>query len=188
MLNGVEHRTLAMLEAGLDEVRRAPSDTGVLSLIVRRPAEGEREVLDVGELDPAWGLVGDTWRDRSSRRTPDGSAHPDMQLNVMNARATQLFAGTADRWALAGDQLYVDFDISEANLPPGTRVALGSAVIEFTDQPHTGCAKFSARFGAEALRFANNEVGRALRLRGANAKVVVAGAVRKGDEVRKLSS
>ena len=176
-----------MLEAGLDEVRRAPTDSGQLSLIVRRPALGEREVLDVGELDLACGLVGDTWPERPSRFMPDGSPHPDKQLTVMNARAIQLFAGTADRWALAGDQLYVDFDSSEANLPPGTRVALGSAVIEVTDQPHIGCAKFAARFGKEALRFAQTDTGRALRLRGANAKVVVAGSVRHGDEVRKLA-
>jgi hypothetical protein len=184
----VEHRTLAMLEAGLDEVREAPNDIGVLSLIVRRPALGEREVLDVGELDLVSGLVGDTWPERPSRLMPDGAPHPDKQLTVVNARVIQLFAGTRDRWALAGDQLYVDFDISQANLPPGTRVALGSAVIEFTDQPHIGCAKFAARFGTEALRFAQTETGRALRLRGANAKVVVAGTVRQGDEVRKLSS
>jgi hypothetical protein len=183
----VEHRTLAMLEAGLDEVRKAPQDTGVLSLIVRRPALGEREVLDVGDLDLASGLVGDTWPERPSRLMPDGLPHPDKQLTVVNARAIHLFAGTQDRWALAGDQLYVDFDISEANLPPGTRVALGSAVIELTDQPHIGCAKFAARFGKEALQFAQAETGRALRLRGANAKVVVAGTVRQGDEVRKLT-
>lgn len=188
MLVGVEHRTLAMLEAGLDEIRRSPRDSGHVALIVRRPAEGEREILDEGSLDAAFGLVGDTWSTRASRRTPAGSPHPDMQLNMMNARAIQLFAGSADRWPLAGDQLYVDLDISEENMPPGTRLALGSAVIEITDQPHRGCPKFSARFGKDALRFVNSEAGIELRLRGVNARVVGAGTVRRGDEVHRLVS
>jgi MOSC domain-containing protein YiiM len=129
-------------------------------------------------LDHHDGLVGDTWRSRGSSRTEDGSSHPDMQLNIMNARAAQLVAGQEARWALAGDQLYVDLDLSEANLPPGTRLELGSAVIEITEQPHRGCAKFAERFGRDALRFVNSDTGRELRLRGVNAKVT---------EVRKLT-
>jgi hypothetical protein len=182
----VEHPTTAALEAGLDHVRRSPTDVGRLELIVRRPAENEREVLDTGVLDQHEGLVGDTWRLRGSSRTDDGSAHPDMQLNVMNARAAQLVAGSTARWALAGDQLYLDLDLSEANLPPGTRLALGAAVIEITAQPHRGCAKFAQRFGVDALRFVNSAIGRDLRLRGVNARVVVAGPVSQGAEVRKL--
>ena len=134
----------------------------------------------------AAGLVGDTWKVRGSRRTTDGSAHPEMQLNIMNARAARLVAGDDDRRQLAGDQLYFDLDISVANLPPGTQLALGTAVIEVTAQPHTGCAKFARRFGEEALKFVNSDVGKQLRLRGMNAKVVVPGTVRAGDEVRKL--
>ena len=130
--------------------------------------------------------MGDTWRTRGSSRTPDGSAHPEMQLNVINARLSSLVAVDPDRRALAGDQLHLDLDLSQANLPPGTRLALGSAVIEVTGIPHSGCAKFRARFGADALRFVNSPTGRALRLRGLNARVVVAGSVRQGDEVRKL--
>jgi MOSC domain-containing protein len=179
------HPTTAALEAGLDHVRRAPRDRGRVELIVRRPAEDERDVLAVGTLDPGEGLVGDTWRDRPSSRTPDGSAHPDMQLNMMSSRAAQLVAVEADRWQLAGDQLFIDLDLSEANLPAGTRLELGSAVIEITDQPHLGCAKFAARFGKEALRFVNSAAGRELRLRGLNAKVIVPGTVRAGDEIRK---
>lgn len=183
----MDHLTTDLLEAGLDEIRRSPADVGRVELIVRRPAVDEREELDEAVLDPDHGVVGDTWRERSSGRTPDGSAHPDMQLNVMNARAAALVAGDASRRPLAGDQLYLDIDLSERNLPPGTQLALGSAVIEITEQPHTGCAKFAARFGREALRFVNSPVGKELRLRGANAKVVVGGTVRPGDEVRKLT-
>ena len=180
------HLTVSRLEEGLDHVRRSPTDVGRVELIVRRPAVDEREVLEEGILDLAAGLVGDSWRIRGSSRTADGSAHPDMQLNVINARLSSLVAVDPDRRVLAGDQLHLDLDLSHDNLPAGTRLALGSAVIEVTEIPHAGCAKFRDRFGADALRFVNSPTGRELRLRGLNAKVVVAGTVREGDEVRKL--
>jgi len=183
----MEHLTLTQLDAGLAEVRAAPADLGRVELIVRRPAVDEREVLDEGELDAAFGLVGDTWHLRSSTRTDDGRPHPDMQLNVINARFSALIAGDPGRRALAGDQLHLDLDLSEANLPPGSRLAIGSAVIEVTEQPHTGCAKFAARFGREALRYVNSPTGRSLRLRGLNARVVVPGTIRAGETVRKVT-
>ena len=158
----------------------------MVELIVCRPAVGERTVLAEGWLGVDAGLAGDTWAERGSTRTTDGSALLDQQLTVMNSRAALLVAQHPDRRMLAGDQIYVDLDISVANLPPGTRLALGSAVIEVTAQPHLGCAKFSARFGQEAWRFVNSRVGRALRLRGLNARIVVSGTVRTRDVVRKL--
>ncbi len=173
-------------EAGLDTIRQAPADTGTVDLIVRRPAVEAREVVEECELDLAEGLVGDNWSTRGSRAMPDGSANPKAQLTVMNARLAALVAGPREEWAAAGDQLYVDFDLSKANVPPGTRLAIGSAVIEVTDEPHTGCAKFSARFGSDALRFINSPVGRELNLRGINARIVEPGRVRRGDAVRKL--
>jgi hypothetical protein len=182
----VEHLTTAQLEASLDHLRGSPTDHGTVELIVRRPTIDGREVLDEGRLDLAVGLVGDTWNQRSSRRTADGSPHPDMQLNVMNARCIELLARSAERWPLAGDQLYVELDLSVENLPPGTRLALGMAVIEVTDQPHNGCAKFTQRFGLDAFRFVNSDAGRALRLRGLNARVVVPGVVRRGDTIGKV--
>ncbi|HUZ24066.1 MAG TPA: MOSC domain-containing protein [Streptosporangiaceae bacterium] len=182
----MEHLSTGALEVGLDDVRESPSDCGTVELIVRRPAVDEREVLAEGALDVRVGLVGDTWRERGSSRTADGSSHPDMQLTIMNARAALLVAGDPARRQLAGDQLYVDLDLSTANLPAGTRLALGSAVLTVTDQPHRGCAKFAARFGVDALRFVNSKVGRGLRLRGLNARVVVPGTVRCGDAIRKL--
>lgn len=181
------HLTTADLESALDHLRAAPADGGRVELVVRRPRTGEREVLAEGALDTIEGLVGDNWSTRGSRQTPDGSAHPEMQLNVINARLSSLVAVDSDRRALAGDQLHVDLDLSEDNLPPGTRLALGTAVIEVTAQPHTGCAKFVERFGRDAMRFVNSPVGRQLRLRGLNAKVVVAGTVRPGDEIRKVT-
>ena len=177
------HRTLAELEAGLPAARLSPADAGTLELIVRRPGIGRRDVLTLGHLDPLVGLVGDTWNQRGSSRTPDRSPHPDMQINIMNSRVIALIAGDRSRWALAGDQLYVDLDLSAANLPAGTRLAIGTAVVEVTAQPHTGCGKFAERFGADAVKFVNAAAGRALNLRGVNARVVTGGSIRAGDVV-----
>jgi len=182
----MEHRTADELAAALDEIRSSPASAGTVELIVRRPAEDEREVLDEGMLDLDEGLVGDAWRRRGSSRSPDGSANPDAQLTLMNARAAAVITGSPERWPLAGDQLYVDLDLSVDNLPAGTRLAVGDAVVEVTADPHTGCAKFSARFGTEALKFVNKSPGRELRLRGVNARVVTPGAVRSGDTISKL--
>jgi len=183
----MQHRSVAELAAGLDEVRASPTDDGTLEIIVARPAVGERVVLAVGELSLADGLVGDSWNQRGSSRTGDGGPHPDMQLNLINARLSALIAdGTVEHRVLAGDQLHVDLDLSEVNLPAGTRLAIGGAVIEVTAQPHTGCAKFAERFGKEALRFVNIGAGKELRLRGINAKVVQPGAIAAGDVVKKV--
>ncbi|MDE0803787.1 MAG: hypothetical protein OSA99_10720 [Acidimicrobiales bacterium] len=179
------HRTTEELDGALGHLRGAPADHGTLELVLRRPAVGEREILDEARLTVIDGVEGDTWRVRGSRRTEDGTSHPDMQLNVMNARLGRLIAEDDVHMAQAGDQLYVDFDISDANAPAGTRLAIGSAVIEITDQPHNGCPKFKARFGQDALRFVNSPVGKELHLRGVNAKVIVEGTVRPGDTVTK---
>ncbi len=179
----MEHPSRGELEAGLDEVRRSPTDEGILEMIVRRPEVDGREVLDEGELTLEEGLAGDNWCRKPSGRTGDGSPHPDMQLNIVNSRLMSLVSPDRDRWALAGDQLVVDMDLTDANLPAWTRLAIGDAVIEVTDQPHTGCAKFSRRFGVESLRLVNSDVGKALNLRGINARVVVPGTIRKGDRI-----
>lgn len=182
----ITHLTMSELENGLDHIRGAPKDGGVLEMIVRRPGVDEREVLEEGQLDVQEGLVGDSWKVRGSSRTEDGSAHPDMQLNIMNARVIDLIARGRERWQLAGDQLFIDLDLSEENLPAGTRLAIGSALIEVTPQPHNGCKKFVARYGLDAMKFVNSPVGKVLHLRGINAKVVQSGTIRAGDVVRKL--
>jgi ribosomal protein S18 acetylase RimI-like enzyme len=181
-----KHLTLDELERGLLEIRKAPRDAGTLQLIARRPAIGEREILERAELNTVEGLVGDTWRTRPSSRTPDGSPHPEMQLTLMNARAIEVIAQDKARWHLAGDQLFVDMDLSEENLPAGMLLAIGTARVEITAQPHTGCQKFVARFGNDALKFVMSPVGRQLRLRGANARVVQPGAICAGDRVKKI--
>jgi hypothetical protein len=181
------YRMREELDAGVDEIRRSPTDAGPLELIVRRPRGGEREVVAQGELDLVVGLVGDNWLARGSRHTSSGRALPDAQVTVMNARAVALISGGKERWPLAGDQLYVDLDLSVDNLPPGTQLAIGSAVIEVTAQPHTGCTMFSQRFGPDATRFANSPLGSKLRLRGINARVVQGGTIRVGDLATKLA-
>jgi MOSC domain-containing protein YiiM len=172
------------LEAGLPAILAAPADTGTVELVVRRPAEGEREVLEEGILDTEQGLVGDDWQARSARKGQTDD--PDTQLTLMSARVIDLVAGSRDRWPLAGDQLYVDLDLSTENLPPGTRLQVGSALLEVTAELHTGCAKFTERFGPAAIRFVNGKAGRPHRLRGMYARVVEPGVVRPGDAISKL--
>ena len=174
------HLDLSTLEAGVGEIRRSPANIGTVELIVRRPAENERETLTEADLDTTKGLVGDWWL------AGDGDVR--RQVTVMNARVVSLLAGSRDRWPLAGDQLYVDLDLSVENLPPGTRVEVGAAVLEVSGEPHRGCKKFAARYGLDALRFVNSKTGYALNLRGVNTRVVRGGVVRAGDTVRKLPS
>ena len=155
-------------------------------LIVRRPDVDEREAASAGRLDTEQGLVGDNWLKRGSRHMPDGAADPEMQLNIMNARVVSLVADGTERRELAGDQLYLDMDLSSENLPPGTRLAIGDAIIEVTEAPHTGCKKFAARFGRDAMVFVNSGMGKKLNFRGINAKVTQSGDISVGDIARKI--
>ncbi|MEJ7600196.1 MAG: hypothetical protein WKG01_19970 [Kofleriaceae bacterium] len=173
------HRTAEELEAGLAEIRRAPVDHGIVALIARRPRPAERDVLAEATLDPEVGLVGDRWLDKPDRV-------PGKQLTLMGVRAIRLLVPDEQDWPLAGDQLYVDLSLAGDNLPPGTRLAVGEAVIEVSVEPHRGCAKFTQRFGSEAMRWVNDQTGRALNLRGINARIVEGGTVRRGDVIRKL--
>jgi len=182
----VKHLTMQELEAALEHLRDAPKDDGVLQLIVCRPNVDQREEMDQAELDPVKGLIGDNWIVRPSSKTSDGSPHPEMQINIMNVRVTALVAQQRERWSLAGDQLYLDMDLSKENLPAGSRIQVGSAVLEVSPLPHTGCAKFVSRFGVDAMKFVNSAVGKELCLRGINAKVVQAGVVKVGQTAKKL--
>lgn len=180
------HRTTDELTAFLPALDDAPRDVGTVRAVITRPAVGRREVLEVGHLGVAEGLVGDTWHERGSRRTTDGSAHPDMQLNVMSHRLVEFLAQDPEREALAGDQLFLDLDLSHDHLPVWSELHIGGpdgAVIVVTDQPHNGCGKFIARYGKEAMAFVNGTEGKPRRLRGLCARVVRPGPVRPGDEV-----
>jgi hypothetical protein len=178
--------TLDQLEPFIDDVVDAPTETGTVELVVARPAVGERIMLDAAELVPGRGLVGDNYVERGSTRTPDGLADPLAELNIMSVRALRAVAGPdPERWQLAGDQLIVDFDLSADNVPAGTRLRVGTAVIEVTTKPHNGCAKFAERFGTEAARWVNSR--KDLRLRGICAIVVEPGTVSPGDAIVKNS-
>ena len=179
--NVTDHLTTEQLEAGLEHIRQSPADGGSLLMIVRRPGTDEREVVEEAALDVDVGLVGDNWKARGSPRTPDGKANPEAQITMMNSRLLALLAQSEERWPLAGDQLVIDMDLSVDNLPAGTRLSIGSAVVEISAKPHTGCEKFEDRFGREALRFISTPLGRSLRLRGVNTRVVRSGTIRVGD-------
>lgn len=170
----------------LDAMDAFPTECGVLNLIARRPAPGERDIVEQVTFDVEQGVVGDSWLDRGSKHTDDGSAHPEMQVTIMNSHIANLVAGSRERWVLAGDQLYTDLDLSIDNLPPGQRIAIGSAVLEITEKPHTGCKKFAGHYGTDALKLIMSKYGRSQRWRGVNARVVQAGAAQTGDAVVKL--
>jgi len=181
----VKHLTMDELNASLEHIRQSPADAGELKMISRRPAVGKRELLQEGQLDPAVGLVGDNWLTRGESLIPKRPPNPETQLTLMNARVADLVAVDQARWPLAGDQLFIDLNLGLANLPAGTRLTIGSAVIEVTAEPHTGCKKFVERFGMEAMNFVNSASGKELCLRGINTRVVEAGTICVGDAVTK---
>lgn len=185
-MEAVKHLSMTELEAGMEYIRQSPKDHGVLKMITRRPIDDEREIIDHAELSLSDGLIGDNWKTRGSKHSPDGSANPNAQITIMNARTIALVAQEEERWSLAGDQLYIDINLSDENLPPGTRLAIGSATLEVSAQPHTGCRKFSDRFGVEAMKFVNSPEGKQLHLRGINTRVVQGGIIQVGDVVKKV--
>jgi MOSC domain-containing protein YiiM len=185
MLN-IRHLLITELEEGLEHIRQSPKDNGTLKMIVRRPEVEAREVIQEAELNTEVGLVGDNWKVRGNPHTADGSAKVNAQITVMNARAVELLAQNEERWSLAGDQLYVDLDLSDENIPAGTRLAVGTAVLEVTPEPHTGCKKFAERYGTDATKFVNSTEGKRLHLRGINARVVEAGTIRVGATLKKI--
>lgn len=182
----IQHLTAEQLHEGLPFVRQSPTDQGLLKTIVIRPRENERRMLHHVELSPEGGVHGDKWVHSCSRKLPDGRAHPDIQVTLTNARFIDLIAQDENRWSLAGDNLYVDFDLGDENLAPGRRLAIGTAILEVTAIPHNGCKKYAQRYGREAVRFVNTPVGKSLHLRGVFAKIIQPGVVTVGDAIRKL--
>ncbi len=182
------HRTIKQLQDAMPDISVSPATGGTVEMISRRPKIGERELLDTCELDQDQGLIGDNWIERGSSTTPDGSSNPDAQITIINSRIIDAIAGSKSRWQLAGDQLVIDIDLSHDNLPPGTRLSIGSAVVELTAEPHTGCAKFMSRFGNDALRFVSGKEAMRQRRRGANAKIIKPGTISVGDVATKVLS
>ena len=174
---------LCDLDDALDHIRAAPKDVGTIELLSRRPAAGTREILDHARFSVELGLVGDCWPHRPSSKT--GKPNPEQQITLMSSRAIAAIVRDRAAWVGAGDQLYVDLDLSPANLPPGSELEVGTAILRVTAHPHRGCAKFTKRFGSDVTKWVNSDVGAALNLRGINAKVIVAGEARRGDPIRK---
>ncbi|MAT36718.1 MAG: MOSC domain-containing protein [Acidimicrobiaceae bacterium] len=182
----IRHLNTDELEAGLEKALTSPTDEGIINLIVCRPDVGQRKVLQSAEFSLEIGLVGDNWSKKPYSKSPDGGPHPEMQVTMINSRVLDLItAGDSSRMAVPGDQLVVDFDLSRENIPPGTKLNIGSAIIEVTEAPHTGCAQFVGWFGADAMRFVNSSRGRELCLRGINSKVVQPGVISQGDKITK---
>jgi MOSC domain-containing protein YiiM len=184
----VQHATEAELEQGLPTVLASPRDAGQLEAIFVRPAPNERRALSSANLTVAGGIEGDRWAKDSRSRLEDGRSDPCCQVSLMNVRFLRQIAGSEDTLCLAGDNLIVDLDLSEANLPAGSRLAIGDSVIlEISSKPHTGCSKLESRYGRDARTFMNNKRGKALHLRGRYGFVVTGGQIALGDAVRKLS-
>lgn len=175
------------LELGIDEIKESPKDNGLIEMIVRRPETETREIINSCEISLVNGLEGDNWKARGSSSTPDNSADPEAQITLMNSRVIQLLSGDKENWQWAGDQFFVDMDLGIENLPPHSRIQIGSVILEISATPHTGCKKFSGRFGVEALAFISTPLGKSLRMRGVNAKVIQAGQIKVGDVIRKVS-
>lgn len=182
----LKQNPISELELGIEEIKASPKDNGVLEMIVRRPETETREIIHAGEINLENGLAGDNWKARGSSAMPDGSADPEAQITLMNTRVIQLLSGDKENWQWAGDQLFVDMDLGIENLPPHSRIQIGSAILEISAKPHTGCKKFSGRFGVEALAFISTPLGKSLRMRGVNAKVIQSGEIKVGDVVKKL--
>jgi MOSC domain-containing protein YiiM len=182
------HLSRAELQAGLPEILASPKDNGRLEAIVVRPASEQRQEVESIAISLAGGLEGDHWAKGCWKSTEDGKPHPDVQICIMNARCISLIAQDRDNWAPAGDNLFVDMDLTPANLPPGTRLAVGSAEIEITDTPHKGCAKFIKRYGRDACVFVNMGDGDRFKLRGIYARVVKDGQLTVGDTLRKIGA
>ncbi len=182
----LRHLRLDELREGLGDIMQSPKDRGVLKAIVIRPVTDERLSLQQCALSPEGGVHGDHWAKGCWMSLPDGRPHPDVQVAIMNARTIGLIAQDEARWPLAGDNLFVDLDLSADNLPPGTRLSIGSSMLEITEEPHKGCKKFAERFGVDATRFVNSRDGVRLHLRGIYAKIVEPGMVAVGDTITKL--
>lgn len=181
-----KHLSSGELQAGLPVIRQAPGDNGLVRAIVIRPETNQRQSLQTCEFSPGLGVHGDNWAKGCWLTLDDGSPHPDVQVAIMNARVIELVAQDPDRWPLAGDNLFIDLDLSEDNLPFGQQLSVGSTVLEVTDTPHNGCAKFAERFGPDSVKFVNSPEGKQLHLRGIYAKIVQAGTVQVGDTVKKI--
>ncbi len=181
-------RSLQALKAGLDAMlAAAPKDNGTLDLIVMRPDHDLRVLPQSFEVRGDDGLPGDHWKRGTGYALEDGTGDPDAQICMMMSGCIRAIAGDKANWPPAGDNFFIDMDLTPANMPPGTRFAIGSAEFVVTGIPHNGCQSFIDRYGRDACLFVNTGEGKAHRLRGIYARVTRDGTVSVGDTVRKLN-
>lgn len=183
----IEHPTVETLETGLEIIRNSPQDNGTLEMIVVRPAKNQRSTLQECELSLKRGVEGDHWANGCWKSLPDGSPDPDVQVTIMNSRCLKLISASSSQWPLAGDNLIVDMDLSVQNLQPGQKLSIGSAILEITSVPHTGCNNFKERFGIDSLKFISSKIGKELRLRGIYARIIRDGHIKVGDRLKKIA-
>lgn len=181
-----QHVTAEQLAAGIAELCDSPREQGRVDLVVVRPMQGKRQCLERVLISLEAGVVGDRWLTTSWKKLANGSAHPAVQVTLMNARCIRLIAGEPTNWAIAGDNLFVDLDLSRENLPTGARLKIGECILQITSVAHNGCWKFKDRFGEAAVKFVNSPEGKKLRLRGVHARVVQGGEVAVGDCIERL--
>lgn len=180
------HLTRAELAAALPQVTAGPKDHGELKAIFVRPGPGQRLDVSSVAISSAGGLEGDHWAKGCWKSLPDGSPDPDVQVFIMNARFLDLIAQERSHWASCGNSFVADMDLGADNLPVGTRLKAGSAELEITAVPGTGCEAFIEWYGRDACVFVNTGEGKKNRLRGVYARVVKDGVVRIGDTLTKI--
>lgn len=174
------------IDQRLSSVLDSPKDQGTVEMIVVRPFKNQRKTLIHVLFSPEAGVTGDNWKTQCWKKLNDGQSDPDVQVAIMNARMIDMLTDDKAHWPLAGDQLFVDFDLSVTNLSPGDQLQIGDAVLQITAEPHRGCSKFKQRFGELAMHCVNSAQGDAHRLRGIYAKIISAGNVSVGDVIHKI--
>lgn len=172
------HLPLAELERRLAQLPPPPADAGTVHLIVARRADGVRETIEQLTLTPERGIPGDRWERRLADR-------PEMQITAIRRDVAELIAN-GQPLTTFGDNLVVELDLSARNLPAGTRIRVGDALVEVSPFPHDGCVKFKGRFGTDALRFVAGKALRDLNLRGIYWTAIEPGAVGVGSAIQVL--
>jgi hypothetical protein len=178
--------TAAELEAALPSVLAAPGGAGLVRLLCTRPQPNARAFPEVLTLSRGKGATGDYHPARPWLRLPDGSPDPRIEVSIMPWRVLDLVWRERDRVAHPGDNIAVDMTLAEADLPAGTRLAAGTAILRVSDVPNDGCAKWKVRYGKAAHDWITTPDHLRLRLRGLYAAIEQDGEVRIGDTLRRL--